>query len=166
MRVRILRVLAVAVMLALVGPLTQPAGAITIGEGEGCTPGFWKNHQRVWEEYTPSSTLGSVFTFPTELSHLASVTFIEALRWSGGPTLEDAAKNLLKHAVTAFLNAAHDDLGYPYRRFGNPFNIQAKVNAALASMNRAQMVNLKDQLDAVNNGDCTVRKSDNTTGGK
>ena len=154
MRVRTLRVLTLGVMLAIVGPLAQPAGAITIGEGEGCTPGFWKNHQQSWEEYSPSDTLGEVFTFPAELAHLADATFIQALRWNGGAGIEAAAKNLLKHAVTAFLNAAHDDLEFPYRRFGNPFNIQAKVNAALASLNRAQMLNLKDQLDAVNNGDC------------
>ena len=166
MRVRVLRVLTLGVMLALVGPLAQPAGAITIGEGEGCTPGFWKNHLGAWEEYSPSDLLSESFTLPAGYEHLGDATMLQALKWSGGPTLEDAMKNLLKHAVTAFLNAAHDDLEYPYRRFGNPYNIQATVNAALASLNRAQIVQVKNELDEVNNGDCTTRKSDNTTGGK
>jgi hypothetical protein len=158
MRVTSLRALAVGVMVALVVPLGPSAGAIKIGEGDGCTPGFWKNHTRSWQEYTPSTTLGSQFTFPAELSSLESATFIEALRWGGGPTIEDAARNLLKHAVTGFLNAAHDDLAYPFRRDGTGVGgrrpLRQLVNEALASLDRDTMLELKDTLDRVNNGDC------------
>ena len=158
MRIRTLRALAIGVMVALVVPLAPSAGAITIGNGDGCTPGFWKNHTKSWEEYQPSTTLGSQFTFPAELSSLSSATFIQALQWGGGPSIQDAARILLKHAVTAFLNAAHDDLAYPYRRDGTGFNGEAPlrqlVNNALASLDRGTMLDLKNTLDEVNNGNC------------
>ncbi len=48
---------------ALAGSLAvaTPASATNIGQ-EGCTPGYWKNHTENWEEYSPSTSLGTVFS--------------------------------------------------------------------------------------------------------
>ena len=156
MKARLLRAMALSIMVAIVVPLAQPAGAVTIGHGEGCTPGYWKNHPGAWEENKPSDTLGSEFTFPAELSGLESKTFMQALKFGGGTTVLDAAKLLMKAAVASFLNAANDDIKFPYRRYGNPFDIQQKVNEALASLDRETMLELKDHLDGLNNEGCPL----------
>ncbi len=156
-----LRILAIALMVVMFVPVS-PAGAITVGEGGGCTPGFWKNHQGAWEEYSPSDPISVLLLdFPAELQHLESFTLIQALNWGGGPTLEDAAKNLLKHTVTAYLNSAHDDVPFPFRRFGTGVggrpSLQSLVSNALLSLDRETMLDVKDTLDEANNANCTVR---------
>ncbi|HZB04112.1 MAG TPA: hypothetical protein VE737_07305 [Actinomycetota bacterium] len=85
------------------------------------------------------------------------MTFHQALQGGGGSGLEGAAKILFRATVAAFLNAAHEDIDYPYRRFAEPFNIQLKVNQALASLDRATMLQLAEHLDDVNNADCPLR---------
>lgn len=134
------------------------AGATNIGN-EGCTPGYWKNHTGSWEEFTPNSPLNvyaSNFTFPDALAKYRTATFLEALNFKGGPGVEGGAQILLRAATAAYLNAAHEGLGYPYRRYQDPFNIQAQVNAALASLDRATMLSLADTLDRANNLGCPL----------
>lgn len=140
-------------MVGLIGGAV-PASATNIGN-EGCSPGFFKNNTGAWEEYSSSTTLGSVFTLPAYLSDLADDTFLEALDYSGGPTLEDKAKTLLRAAVAAVLNAAHEGVGYPLRRDGVD-GIIARVNTALAGANADAIENLKDELDAANNLGCPL----------
>ena len=141
-------------MVGLVGG-ALPASATNIGN-EGCTPGYWKNHTDNWEEYSPSTTLGSVFTLPAYASSLSDDTFAEALRYGGGSTLLAKAKTLLHHAVAAVLNAAHEGVGYPYRRFSDPGQIVASTNNALASQDAATMLALKDKWDSANNLGCPL----------
>jgi hypothetical protein len=104
---------------------------------EGCTPGFWKNHQSAWVGYSPSQTLGSVFTGLS--GTLASKTLLQALNTGGGQL--DA---LLRQAVAALLNAASPEVDYPMTEA----EIVTAVNAAIAS---GDYETLKDQLDAANN---------------
>lgn len=146
----------VVLSAASVSLSTAPSGAVRIGEGEGCTPGFWKNHRSAWEEHSPSQTLQQFFTIPDELASFRTVTFHQALQGGGGSGLEGAAKILFRAAVAAFLNAAHEEIDYPYRRFAEPFNIQLKVNQALASLDRATMLKLAEHLDDVNNAVCPL----------
>jgi hypothetical protein len=131
------------------------AGATNIGN-EGCTPGYWKNHTDNWEEYTPASLLKDNFTIPAALAPLGDQTFLQALKGGGGPGVEGAAKILMRAAVAAFLNAAHEGVGYPYRRFQDPFMIQQAVNQALASGDRQTMLDLAAVLDAANNLGCPL----------
>jgi hypothetical protein len=145
-----------SVILGLIVPATS-ALAVRIGDNEGCTPGFWKNNIGRWEEYSPNWTLGSVFVVPTGFSSLADDTLLDALSYGGGPTLQGKAKLLLKQAVASILNAAHEGVGYPYRRFVNPFAIVPTVNAALASGSRTTMEALKNTLDRANNLGCPLR---------
>jgi hypothetical protein len=150
------------VSAALVGGLVPHAGATNIGN-QGCTPGYWKNHQDNWEEYAPSDTLGDhesdparEFVIPNELASFKDVTFADALKLKGGSGVSGAAEILFRATVAAYLNAAHEGLGYPYRRFTSPFNILSQLNTALASLDRAKMLKLATTLDNANNLGCPL----------
>lgn len=130
-----------------------------VGDTDACTPGYWKNHQENWEEYTGSTTLGRMlatsstgpeYTFPAQLSSLQSKTMAEALKFRGGSDVMGAAQILLHHATAAFLNAAHEGLGYPYQRFGEG-NLIDRVRTALESGDRDQMLALAAELDDKHN---------------
>ena len=131
------------------------AHATNIGN-EGCTPGYWKNHTSNWEEYTTSEQLGWQFAIPAQLSNLSDDTFLQALSYKGGSTIEGAAQILMRATVASFLNAAHEGVGYPYRRDAEPFNIRDEVNDALASLDRQTILDLAATLDAANNLGCPL----------
>jgi hypothetical protein len=156
MRIAVRAAASIALAAALVLFAAVPSGAVRVGQGEGCTPGFWKNHLSAWEEHLPDQTLQQSFTIPDELASFGTMTFHQALQGGGGRGLGGAAKILFRAAVAAFLNAAHEDIGYPYRRFAEPFNIQLKVNQALASLDRDTMLELAEHLDDVNNASCPL----------
>jgi hypothetical protein len=121
---------------------------------EGCTPGFWKQPQHLdaWVTYSPDQTLGSVFTLTGDFAGLADVTLLAALDFEGGPTTADAAEVLLRQAVAALLNAASPDVDYPLTEA----EIIAAVNAALASGDRATILDLAEELDTFNNLFCPL----------
>jgi hypothetical protein len=113
-------------------PTTQPPG------GEGCTPGFWKNRAVEFPApYSPSTTLGSVFTGLS--AEDAALTFDEALGLNGGGL--DA---LLRQAVAALLNAASADVDYPF----TTTQVITMTNAAIAS---GDYESTKDLFDEANN---------------
>ena len=143
-----------ALVLAAVA-FSSPAGAHRIGN-EGCTPGYWKNHTSNWQEYRPASKLGYNFAIPAALAGFRDDTFLQALRYKGGSGVNGAARILFRAAVAAHLNAAHEGVGYPYRRFQDPGHLRQQVNAALASLNRATMLDLAARLDAANNLGCPL----------
>lgn len=141
---------------ALSAGMATPAAADNLGN-EGCTPGYWKTHTSNWEEYTPGWKLKNIpLTFPAPLASFGEKTFLQALNFGGGTDLAGAVRILLRATAAAFLNAAHEGVAYPYRRFADPGNLQAMVNSALASMNRATILNLAAQLDAANNLGCRL----------
>src|SRR3954465_8083321 len=92
------------------------AGAWFTGT-QGCTPGYWKNHTEAWADtpYSPTDTVGSVFTLPASLSSLSGETLLAALDGTGGDgsTLEGAAAILLRAAVAGLLNATDANVDYP-----------------------------------------------------
>lgn len=154
MRTRLLATAAGAALAA--GLLTAaPAAATNIGQ-EGCTPGYWKNHTDNWEEAKPETRLDRRFTLPESLAEYRSATFHEALSFKGGAGEAGAARILLRASVAAYLNAAHEGLGYPYRRFTEPYSIVATVDAALASGDRHRMLAVAAELDAANNLGCPL----------
>ena len=107
--------------------------------GEGCTPGFWKNHPDAWgaTAFTPTTTLGSVFTgLPAAYTN---TTFLQALSLGGG-----GLNALLRHAVAALLNSTHPEGAYPL----TADQIIALVNAGIASGDHETV---KSQLDEANN---------------
>lgn len=118
---------------------------------EGCSHGYWKNHEEDWMTYTTDQTLSSVFTFPSELSILEDYTLLEALNFGGGNTLVDKAKTLMIQATAAVLNAAHTNVNYPMTET----HVINDVNNAIASLNPDTIENMKDILDDYNNlGGC------------
>jgi hypothetical protein len=124
------------------------------GGGQGCTPGYWKNHPDSWPPtgYSPSQTVKSVFAQAASYPSLGNATLLNALSFDGGSTLEGAAANLLRAAVAALLDASHPGVDYPR----TPASVISDVNAALASNNRDTMLSLASQLDADNNLGCPL----------
>lgn len=121
---------------------------------EGCTHGYWKNHEDSWTPtgYSPGQTLDSVFSAVSAYPELASKTLMEGLEFGGGRDTIGAARNLFKQAVASLLNATHPDVEFP--RTG-PEVIQ-DVNAALASMDRDTMLRLAYELDTDNKLGCPL----------
>lgn len=133
-----------------------PAHADNIGR-EGCTPGYWKNHTDNWEETGPAALFTKKYSAGTS-GYLNGLTFEQALAGGGGPGVQGAEKILARAATAAWLNAAHEGLGYPWRRDaagldGRPALVPT-VNAALASGDRDTMLALAQRLDADNNLGC------------
>lgn len=119
----------------------------------GCTPGFWKNHTGVWQDFGPSDTLASAgFVFPASLSGFSDDTLLEALNYGGGPGADGGARILLRAAVASLLNADHDDVNFVMTEA----EVIADVNAALATEDRAAMLQLASELDSLNNTGCSI----------
>jgi hypothetical protein len=136
-------------------PTNTPTATMTPTPGtNGCRPGYWKDHQNNWPApYTPSTTLGSVFTLPAcgGINTLAGDTFSQALDYGGGPTIKDAAQQLLRQAVAALLNAA-SGIGYPLHQA----QIINEVNTALASCNRDTIQAEAQRLEDFNRSHCPL----------
>lgn len=149
--------LATALVFTLAGA-AAPAAAVNIGH-EGCTPGYWKTHTDNWEEASPGDLFSDVFGEGTS-GVLVGVTLEEALAGGGGPGTAGAELILARAATAAFLNAAHDGLGYPWRRFSTGLDgrppLVSTVVAALESGDRATMLALASQLDDDNNLGCPL----------
>ncbi|MDP9431520.1 MAG: hypothetical protein M3P91_02040 [Actinomycetota bacterium] len=67
-----------------------------------------------------------IFRLPPELASFSDVTMEEALQGGGGKGVDGAATILFRAAVASYLNAAHDEIGYPYRRFDSPCFLSAR----------------------------------------
>jgi hypothetical protein len=156
-----MRKIIVAIAMALAAlttfAATPTASAVEIGY-EGCTPGYWKNHTDNWEEAKTTTLFGDRFTSAT--AGVAGLTFLQALQARGGAGVDGAAQILARASTAAYLNAAHEGLGYPWRRAkvgldGRPPLVDT-VNAAYASGNRDVMLALASRLDADNNLGCPL----------
>jgi hypothetical protein len=77
-------------------------------QGEGCTPGYWKNHFEDWAAagYSPSQKMIDVFGTGFFGNTL---TLGEAIGLGGG-----GINRIARHGVAALLSAAHPDVDYPY----------------------------------------------------
>ena len=133
---------------------TTPEVTVTVTPetGEGCTPGFWKNHTSAWVGYTTGQDLDTVFNLGVFDAALGDDSLLEALDYGGGSTNEAAAQILLRQAVAALLNASHPDVDYPQ----TTASIIAAVNAALASNDRATILAAKDIFAGQNEAGCPI----------
>ena len=139
-----------------VGPLVTTCNPPT-GD-QGCTLGYWKNHEEDWQGYTTAQTLESVFNVPDALN-IDNVSLLDALSFQGGPGVEGGARILMKQAVAALLNAAHSDVDYPL----TVAQVINQTNAALASDNRNTMIALAGTLEGYNSLHNTALCADVTT---
>jgi hypothetical protein len=121
--------------------------------GEGCTPGYWKNHPAAWTAtgYSTSQTLESVFDVPDSLGH-DNTTLLQALSLGGGSGVKGGAQILLRAAVASLLNASNPGVSFDL----TSSQVISQVNAALASGNRDTMLALATQLDTLNNQGCPL----------
>lgn len=75
--------------------------------GEGCTPGYWKNHVDMWpagiEPGTPFIDYLTIAGYTD-----VGFSFMDALTLKGGNV-----KALVRHAAAAVLSALHPDVDYP-----------------------------------------------------
>jgi hypothetical protein len=78
------------------------------GGGEGCTPGYWKNHLSDWAVtgFNPSDDFDT--TFGVDLFR-SDITLEQAVNANGG-----GVKKLARHGTAALLSAAHPSVNYPY----------------------------------------------------
>jgi hypothetical protein len=138
------------------------AGDCTPPKIAGCTPGFWKvkQHWVFWGPtgYATTQSVSSVFEVPADYTDkkgnsLGGQSLVDGLSFQGGSTLGGAAGNLLRAAIAGLLNATHPDGGYAY----GSAQVISRVDAALASRDRAAMLTLAGDLDRENNRGCTVK---------
>ncbi len=130
----------------------KPTPTSTPKAGQGCTPGFWKNHTDAWPAaYSPSQTVGSVFSGASAFPSLASASLVQALAFQGGPGAEGAAQILLRAAVSALLNSAALS-GYPF----STSSVISMTNSALSSGDRSTMLSLASNFDTANNLGCPL----------
>ncbi|MFN2470398.1 MAG: hypothetical protein ABR583_05295 [Gaiellaceae bacterium] len=147
--------------IAVMATLASSAPASNIGN-EGCKASFWRNGSASWQEYRRGSKIGDNWTLPTSLAAYRQVTFLQALgykRLKPAPPntrLNRAARVLLRQAVAAYLNAAHEGVGYPYRRFRDPGRLAVRTNAALASLDARGMETLATLLYRANKLGCPL----------
>lgn len=157
-----LRTAAFAVAVSIPLGLLAPGVASATGGGynppppppprgdEGCTPGYWKNHTGAWDGYSPNQLVSSVFSGAENAQ--ANASLLQALNFNGGSGVAGAERILLRAAVAALLNAADSDVDYSL--YVN--EVRNRVSAALASNNRARMLNLASNLDTRNNAGCPL----------
>jgi hypothetical protein len=119
--------------------------------GEGCTPGYWKNHLDSWAPtgYAPGQALSTVFA-PT--GTLGSSTLLAALKFGGGSSITAKKQILLRAAVASLLNASHPGVEFDQTAAA----VIASVNAALASNNAGTILGLATKLDDSNNAGCPL----------
>jgi hypothetical protein len=119
----------------------------------GCTPGFWKNCTIHWQPtgYRTDQRVSSVFTLGNCCTSLGSSSLHEALGFGGGSDVCGGARNLLRAAVAALLNASSGEVDYPLTEQ----EVIGVVSAALQTCNRSTMIALASELDRANNLGCT-----------
>jgi hypothetical protein len=123
------------------------------GGSEGCTPGYWKNHEDSWAPsgYSTGQTLESVFDLPDSLGY-DNVSLHNALKFGGGPGVQGGARILLRASVASLLNGSHPGVDFSM----TASEVISEVNSALATLNRATMIDLASDLDDANNGGCPL----------
>jgi hypothetical protein len=121
--------------------------------GEGCTPGYWKNHAgafshskggqkkpSAWQVYSPDDDFDTVFGVASSFGG----TLIDAAKRGGG------GENALgRHAVAALLNSAHSGVSYAF----TTAQVIAIVQGAYAS---GDFTGAKDQLASENEQGCPL----------
>ncbi|HEX5018620.1 MAG TPA: hypothetical protein VFX15_13670 [Actinomycetes bacterium] len=174
MRLKKLAALGAAVALGSSVLLAVPASANQGGNGEGCTPGFWKNHLD-WKSYDdgtgptaddflPSTDVEDALRIDVPAAYsngvdFESMTALQALKGKGGTGLSGATQVLLRAAVASYLNA-DAALDFPLRRFTTGFNgepsMQSEIQRVLDSGKRSQIIDYANYLDGLNNQMCPL----------
>jgi hypothetical protein len=109
--------------------------------GEGCTPGFWKQRQHFnsWTSYAPSNLFSTVFedAFPGK-------TLLDVLKQGGG-----GLNALGRHTIAALLNAASTDVSYD-------LSVADVINKFNAVFPGGDYETLKDEFEDFNQQGCPL----------
>ena len=136
---------------------------ITVPCCEGCSPGFWKNHTSLWDEFADypvvqmpagkkfitTTNFNTYFNLPAGTNGFSNSLTMEGAIGQGGGD----CKAFARHAVAALLSSASGlNIGYPTGTsdFTSLYNT---IQAALLSGNCGGT--LFSQLEAISNGDHT-----------
>ncbi|MCB9871860.1 MAG: hypothetical protein H6836_04475 [Planctomycetes bacterium] len=126
--------------------------------GEGCTPGYWKNHKNAWPApLVPSTTLGVAFGFsgiPSWQPTLDAQSMILALQGGGGSGLGGATKILMRAATAALLNATSSNVNYPLTINQVKLLVLDELSRPADSLTRERLLSLATRLDILNNLGC------------
>lgn len=97
--------------------------------GQGCTPGYWRNHLADWPPtgYYPDDIFDVVFG----TSYFSATYDLYDAIWQGG----GGVNRLARHGTAALLNAAHPGVNYPYSVAQVIAWVQAGVADPLAQAN-------------------------------
>lgn len=74
--------------------------------GDGCTPGYWKNHLENWVGFGPGDDFDTIFGVDF---FNPDITLDDAVNLGGGKV-----KKLARHGTAALISAAHPDVYYPF----------------------------------------------------
>jgi len=96
--------------------------------------------------------VASVFSQSSAYSGIGSASLLDALDFNGGSGVEGGARNLLRAAVAALLDASHPGVDYPR----TTASVISSVDSALASGDRDFMLDLATSLDRDNNLGCPL----------
>jgi len=127
--------------------------------GEGCTPGYWKNHLGQWcQSYPPSATFYDVFG--VILANDSSITLEQVITFQvpnnvtcqhpHPPDLIDNITRVLAYHAVAALQNACTSVAYDL----TVTQVITSVQNAIGSGDCSTMEQLKDTLDYLNNQGC------------
>ena len=108
----------------------------------GLSPGFWKNHQCLWQGNKPCDSFNRVFGVSVKIGNDRNPTLLEALQSNGG-----GVNALARQAAAALLNSEHQYIHYPLTKS----QITNLVQNAIKSGNSATIESLTNQLETYNN---------------
>jgi hypothetical protein len=114
--------------------------------GEGCTPGYWKNHTDVWQGFSSGQDFDTAFGLGTPGLFTPNLTLLAALKNGGG-----GFDKLGRHAVAALLSAAHSDVDYA-------FTTTQIINAVKAAVAAGNPEPLATSLERENERGCPLDK--------
>ena len=129
-----------------------------LGATEGCLPSFWAQPEnlQLWEEHGADAAVGVFFPEPEQY---ASMTLSDALR---ATPKGDVRLKLIKQAVAAILNAAHDSIDFPYSRYENGVDGRPPIVPTVADLLRSgteqQMAEFADDLASANALECPLEE--------
>lgn len=146
------------------GNLSEPGGNSNC-YGEGCSPGYWKNHQTKWHSaYQPTRYFNTIFgvnAFQASYSYnpasLAQVIHNEAVPILSpnchrpSRSIRNAQKRLGRHAVAALQNAA--------TRVRFDLTVAEVIDAFVAAFSTGNAYSMNAQadiFDALNNQGCPL----------
>jgi hypothetical protein len=114
-------------------------------DGEGCTPGYWKqkHHFGSWTGYKRSDRFQAVFGVTGY-----DVSLLEAVKAGGG-----GLKALGRHAVAALLNSVNPDVNYAYTEDEVIAAVRAVFNG------QADVELIKDLLASANESFCPLGRN-------